>query len=137
MQIGQKIPRFKLSNQNGEVIDSEKLLGKNIVLYFYPKDNTPGCTIEGKEFTQLKSAFDKKNTIVFGISKQGVESHQRFCKTYNFTIDLLADTEGKLHEALGITNRSTLLADEHGTIKKIWTHVTPRGHAASVLQSIA
>ncbi|MDP3724805.1 MAG: peroxiredoxin, partial [bacterium] len=112
-------------------------LGKNVILYFYPKDNTPGCTIEGKEFTQLKSAFDKKNAVILGVSKQGVESHQRFCKTYDFTIDLLADTEGKLHDVIGITSRSTVLVDERGIVKKIWTNVSPRDHAASVLQSIA
>lgn len=133
IQIGQKLPSFILPNQNGDIIDSKKLLGKNVVLYFYPKDNTPGCTIEGQEFTQLKDAFTKKNTLVFGVSRQGIESHQRFCEKYDFTIDLLADAEGKLHDTLGITSRSTLLIDENGIVKKIWMNVSPRGHAAKVL----
>lgn len=146
---GEKAPTFSAKNQNGEKISLTDLAGKQVVLYFYPKDDTPGCTTEGLEFSALRTAFEKHNTVIFGISKDTVESHKRFCDKHGFGIDLLSDEDGKMieaYDAWGEKNtfgkkstgiiRSTVLIDENGTVAKHWKSVQAKGHAEKVLQFI-
>lgn len=149
IQEGEKAPDFRAKNQNGEEISLADLSGKNVVLYFYPKDDTPGCTTEGMEFSAYKEKFEEQNTVVLGISKDSVESHKKFCDKYKFSIDLLSDEDGTVVEAYGAWQeknnfgkkqmgivRSTVLIDEQGIIKKHWKNVTVQGHAQEVLNII-
>ena len=146
---GQKAPPFSLKNQDGEEVSLDDCVGKRVVLYFYPKDDTPGCTTEGIEFTQLKNEFEKHNAIVFGISKDTVDSHKKFCDKHGFSIALLSDESGEMIEAYGAWQeknnfgkkamgivRSTVLLDESGTILKHWKTVQAAGHAKEVLDFI-
>ena len=146
---GQKAPPFSLKNQDGEEVSLDDCAGKRVVLYFYPKDDTPGCTTEGIEFTQLKDEFEKHNTIVFGISKDTVDSHKKFCDKHGFSIELLSDESGETIEAYGAWQeknnfgkkamgivRSTVLLDESGTTLKHWKNVQAAGHAKEVLDFI-
>lgn len=147
---GQKAPDFSLKNQNGEEVSLADLAGKKVLLYFYPKDDTPGCTTEGLEFSALQKEFEKQNAIVFGISKDGVASHKKFCDKHGFTIDLLSDESGETLEAydawqekntfgkksMGIV-RSTVLVNEDGNIAEHWKNVQAQGHAQKALDFIA
>ena len=147
---GEKAPTFSVKNQNGEMVSLSDFAGKRTVLYFYPKDDTPGCTTEGLDFSALRKEFEKHNTSIFGISRDTIESHKRFCNKYGFSIDLLSDEDGKILEAydawgekntfgkksMGII-RSTVLIDESGTVVKHWRNVQAQGHAKKVLQFIA
>ena len=146
---GQKAPLFTLRNQLGEEVSLADFMGKKVILYFYPKDDTSGCTTEGQEFSTLKKDFEKHNTVILGISKDTVESHKKFCDKYNFTIDLLSDENGRTIKAynawqeksafgkkqMGIV-RSTVLIDENGIIQKHWKTVKPQTHAQQVLDII-
>ena len=146
---GQKASTFSLKNQNGEEVSLAGYTGKRIVLYFYPKDDTPGCTTEGIEFSQLKDEFEKQNTIVFGISKDTVDSHKKFCDKHGFNIELLSDESGETVEAYGAWQeknnfgkkamgivRSTVVIDEEGVVIKHWKVVQAAGHAEEVLNYI-
>jgi peroxiredoxin Q/BCP len=119
------------------------------VLYFYPKDMTPGCTIEGHEFTKLKGAFSKKNAVVFGVSRDSVASHEKFKAKECYTIDLLSDEDEKLCKTFGVIKdknmygkivkgieRSTFVIDEQGRLASEWRGVKAEGHAAQVLDQI-
>ena len=146
---GQKAPAFSLENQDGEMVSLADLAGKRVVLYFYPKDDTPGCTTEGLEFSALREEFEKENTVVYGISKDSVTSHKKFCDKHGFGIDLLSDESGEMIEAYGAWReksnfgkksmgivRSTVLVDENSTIRKHWETVKAQGHAQQVLTAI-
>ena len=142
---------FCLPNQEGEEICLKDLL-KNydyVVLYFYPKDNTPGCTMEAVEFTKLLNEFKKLNAIIVGVSTDSVESHKKFCEKYNLRIHLLSDKEKKIVKAYKVwklksmagkkyygIERSTFLINKHGKIVYEWRRVNPRGHAKEVLQTL-
>ena len=91
LKINEKAPNFKLISTSGNIFQLNKVKKKNIILYFYPKDDTPGCTLESKDFSKLNSMINKKNTIVLGISKDSVESHLKFKKKYKLKFDLLSD----------------------------------------------
>ena len=146
---GQKAPPFSLKNQDGKEVSLTDMAGRRAVLYFYPKDDTPGCTTEGLEFSALKEEFEKQNTVVFGISKDTVDSHKKFCDKHGFGIDLLSDESGTMIEqydawqeknnfgkkAMGIV-RSTVVIDENGTVIKQWKTVKAAGHAEEVLKYI-
>lgn len=147
---GKKAPDFTLQNQEGEEVSLEDFAGQKVVLYFYPSDDTPGCTLEGQEFSALKEKFEANNTIVLGVSKDTVDSHKKFCKKYKFTVDLLSDEGGAVVEAFGAWRekvsfgrkketivRSTVLIDEKGKIEKHWKTVKPAGHAQQVLDFVA
>src|SRR5215207_3924305 len=97
---GQRFPSFSLQNQDGKTVSLGDFAGKWLVLYVYPKDDTPGCTIQGKSFTATKEEFDGANVAVVGVSEDDVDSHKSFCNKFGFTIDLLADPR---HELLGAT----------------------------------
>lgn len=143
---GNQAPDFTLISDKGENISLSDYLGKNVLLYFYPKDGTPGCTLESKEFRDLTDDFNKENTEIIGISKDSVESHQKFKKNVNLDFTLLSDPDGKVLDLYGIwkknsifgksflgTERTSFLINEKGIITKVYRKVKPRGHAQTCL----
>ncbi len=143
---GDKAPDFTMPGSGGATVALSKMKGKNVVLYFYPKDDTPGCTLEGKEFSALKAKFDAANTEVIGVSKDSVASHDKFCGKYGYTITLASDESGSVCEDYGVwveksmygkkymgIERSTFLIDGKGQIARIWRKVKVDGHADEVL----
>ncbi len=147
IQAGQKFPDFRLPNQDGKERSLTDYSGKWLVLYVYPKDDTPGCTIQGKSFTAQKAAFDKMGVNIVGLSPDGVSSHKDFCNKFSFTIELLADPEAHLLKSAGVGqsewkgtmywNRSTFVIDPTGTVRKVYENVNPEGHEAVLLKDIA
>lgn len=146
LEAGQKFPEFDLKNQAGNNKQLASYEGKWLVLYVYPKDDTPGCTIQGKSFTETKDQFEQLNTVVVGLNTDDIESHQSFCSKYGFTIDLLSDPKGELLEKLGVGqktfkgslywNRTTFLVDPKGTLRKVYTNVDPNGHEKAILTDL-
>lgn len=144
-----KAPNFKLISTSNEVVELNKIKSKLIVLYFYPKDDTPGCTLETKDFNSLISKFSKNNCSVYGISKDSLESHKKFKKKYKIKFDLLSDQELKIlkkykvwakkkfmgREFMGII-RSTFLIDKKGKVIKVWDNVKVKDHAKEVLETL-
>ena len=144
-----KAPSFKLKSTNNEMVDLKFIKSSYIVLYFYPKDDTPGCTIETNDFNKLLSKFKKLECEVFGISKDNLKSHDKFRDKYKIKFDLLADEEltvlkkykvwGKKkfmgREFMGIL-RTTFLIDKKGKIIKIWDNVKVKNHAKEVLETL-
>ena len=143
---GQKFPQFTLKNQDGKTVSLKDFAGKWLVVYFYPKDDTPGCTIQGKSFTATKEEFDKANITVLGVSQDDVASHKDFCNKFAFKIDLLADTEKQLLKDTGIGqseykgnmywDRTTFVVDPEGSVVKVYQKVTPDGHEQTLLKDI-
>jgi len=135
------------SNQKVEIPDNN---GRNIVLYFYPKDDTPGCTIEGNDFTALNELFTEKNTVIYGVSRDSIKSHEKFKQKFNYTIDLISDEDESLcnqfdviklqqlygKEYMGIV-RSTFVISPNGEILKHWDKVKVDGHADEVLEFVS
>jgi len=146
IDAGQKLPSFSLANQDGATRTNASYAGKWLVLYVYPKDDTPGCTIQGKSFTATKGDFDKRHAVVVGLSADDTSSHKAFCNKFNFTIELLADPQARLLEALGAGqkewqgtmywNRTTFLVDPQGVVRKVYTGVKPEGHEQAVLKDL-
>jgi thioredoxin-dependent peroxiredoxin len=144
---GQKLPAFDLENQDGQSRTNASYAGKWLVLYIYPKDDTPGCTIQGKSFTATKADFDAAGAVVVGLSADDAKSHKDFCNKFSFTSELLADPATKLLGALGVAQsewkgtmyweRTTFLVDPTGTVRKVYTKVDPNGHEVAVLADIA
>ena len=144
---GSQVPDFKLIDQNNNLITLDSLAGKPAVLYFYPKDDTLGCTIETNDFNKLLPKFKKLNCEIYGISKDDIKSHNKFKDKYNIKFDLLADDEIKIiksykvwakkkfmgREFMGVI-RSTFLIDPKGKIVKIWDNVKVKDHAKEVLE---
>jgi peroxiredoxin Q/BCP len=143
---GKKAPAFSLPADDGSTVSLKSLAGKKAVLYFYPKDDTPGCTTEGIAFSALKKKFDAANTVVLGISKDSIEKHCKFRDKHGLTVRLLSDEEGKMLESYGVwtekslygrkfmgIERSTVLIDEKGVVRKVWPKVKVNGHADEVL----
>lgn len=146
MQAGKKFPEFSLKNQDGKTRTLADYKGKWLVLYVYPKDDTPGCTIQGKSFTAQKAAFEKLGVNIVGVSQDDVQSHKDFCQKYSFTIELLADTEAHLLKSAGVGqqeykgtmywNRTTFLIDQNGVLQKVYENVKPDGHEQMLLEDI-
>jgi len=149
LAVGDKAPDFKLKNDEGKEISLKDFRGKNVVLYFYPKDDTPGCTKEACDFRDQQKDFSKKNAVVLGMSGDAVESHAKFRKKYGLPFQLLADPEKKVLEAYGVwkeksmygrkymgVERTTLVIDPQGKIAKIYPKVSVTGHVDEVLGSI-
>lgn len=147
LKAGDKAPEFSLQNQDGKTRALGDYAGKWLVLYVYPKDDTPGCTIQGKSFTEQKAQFDKLGVVTVGLSADDVQSHKDFCTKYNFTIELLADPQARLLNALGVGqseykgtlywDRTTFLIDPAGKIRKVYEKVSPQGHEELLLADIA
>lgn len=146
IEVGTPFPNFSLPNQDGAIARLNDYTGKWLVVYVYPKDDTPGCTIQGKSFTATKSDFEAANIEVVGVSQDDVASHKDFCNKFGFTIDLLADTQAELLKAIGVEqseykgtmywNRTTFVIDPKGIVRKVYTNVNPQGHEAVLLQDI-
>ena len=147
IDVGQKLPSFSLPNQDGATRTNADYAGKWLVLYIYPKDDTPGCTIQGKSFTATKADYDAAGAVVVGLSEDDVTSHKAFCNKFSFTIELLADTDKKLLSALGVGqsewkgtmywDRTTFLVDPQGVGRKVYAKVDPNGHEKVLLDDIA
>ncbi len=146
---GDNAPKFSLKSHRGEKIQLSDFHGKYVVLYFYPKDDTPGCTIEAKEFRDLSQKFESKNAVVLGVSPDSLESHCAFADKYSLGFHLLSDENHEIaerYDAWGEKNmygkitygiiRSTFLIGPDGKIVKVWKKVNPEGHAQKVLESI-
>ncbi len=148
-EIGKNAPDFCLPNYQGKEYCLNEFRGKWVVLYFYPKDNTSGCTREAKEFTEKKEEFEKMNAVIIGISKDSKKSHERFIEKHGLNILLLSDTEHKVMELYEVwgkkknygreyfgTIRSTFLIDPEGRIVKGWKNVRVTGHVDKVLETL-
>jgi len=148
LKTGDKLPNFKGVTHEGPITAAD-LKGANVVLYFYPKDDTPGCTIEACAFRDNLPKFKKMNAKVYGISKDDLASHCKFAEKYELPFTLISDEDGSICEAFGTwvekTNygkkymgieRATYLADEKGVIQKIWRNVKAAGHAEEVLEAV-
>lgn len=130
--------QFELRDQRGELRRLADLRGKNLVVYFYPMDDTPGCTVEGKEFRDLFEQFEALDTVIVGVSTDSVERHHAFAEKHAFPFILLADTDGALARAFGVFSdglaaRSTFVLDHNLHVRRTFHEVTPRGHAQNVL----
>ncbi|MCS7122836.1 MAG: peroxiredoxin [Candidatus Micrarchaeota archaeon] len=125
-----------LKDDRGGEFNLSSLNGKWFVIYFYPKDDTPGCTIEAKDFTSKYREFKDLDTEVIGVSRDNYESHSKFKIKHNLSIILLSDPEGILHSRLNVRNRSTFLFDPSGKIVQEWRGVNPLGHASEVLEVV-
>jgi peroxiredoxin Q/BCP len=147
IDVGTKLPAFSLKNQDGAVRTNADYGGKWLVLYVYPKDDTPGCTIQGKSFTATKADYDAAGAVVVGLSEDDVASHKAFCNKFSFTIELLADPEKKLLGALHVGqtdwkgtlywDRTTFLVDPSGVVRKVYAKVDPNGHEKILLEDLA
>ena len=145
-EIGKPFPRFSLQNQDGRTVTPDDFAGKWLVLYVYPKDDTPGCTIQGKSFTATKAEFEAANIAVVGVSADDVASHKSFCDKFSFTIDLLADPKQELLGAAGVGqsewkgtmywDRTTFVIDPAGVLRKVYLKVKPDGHERVLLDDI-
>jgi peroxiredoxin Q/BCP len=143
--VGQAAPTFTLPSQDGSQISLDSFKGKWVVLYFYPKDMTPGCTIEAHNFQRDLAQFEAKNAVIVGVSVDNPDSHKQFCTKEGLTFRLLADPEHAVVDQYGslghygpmtIANRNTFLIDPQGKIAKVWTKVDPKVHSGEVLAAI-
>ncbi|MGA7353807.1 MAG: peroxiredoxin [Candidatus Cybelea sp.] len=133
---GDRLPEVTVLDDRGSEVTTTALLGGPLVLYFYPKDDTPGCTSEASQFRDIYDQFEEKNARIIGVSRDSVESHQRFKNKFAIPFPLLADTESKLYKAFGVNGRSTFLIDATGTIVRVWPKVDVSEHAEEVLESL-
>jgi peroxiredoxin Q/BCP len=146
LNVGDKLPDLTLSASGGKQIALKSLKGKKLVLYFYPKDNTPGCTQEGQDFRDLYPQFRKAGAEILGASKDSVKSHDNFIAKYDFPFALLSDPDEALCQAFGAIveksmygrkymgiDRCTWLFDDKGVLRQVWRGVKVKGHAAEVL----
>lgn len=149
LSAGDKAPTFDIPTNGNENVNLATLSGKNIVLYFYPKDDTPGCTIEAKDFRDNIKAFDKLNTVIIGVSKDSVKSHDKFSEKYCLPFPLASAENTSVCEDYGVwkekTNygktymgieRTTFLIDKKGIIRQIWHKVKVDGHVNAVLEAV-
>ena len=146
MELGQKFPQFELANQDGKTVKLSDHAGKWVVVYVYPKDDTPSCTIQATSFTATKEQFDKANIKVLGISPDGVDSHKAFCNKFDLTVELLSDPDFKTLNALEVGqtewngvmywNRTTFVIDPAGKFVKRYDKVVADGHEQALLKDI-
>ena len=147
--IGKQVPAFNLAATAGKRVKLSDLTGKNIVLYFYPRDNTPGCTREGQDFRDHIDEFHSHDTIILGVSRDSVASHEKFKEKQKFPFDLLADEDETLCRAFGVIKqknmygkkvmgieRSTFLIDKQGVLRNEWRRVKVDGHVDAVLEAV-
>ena len=150
LEKNQKAPEFSSKNQDDQLIELSSFSGKkNVVLYFYPKDDTPGCTIEANDFTRLASEFVLANTVVIGVSKDSCASHTDFIKKFDLKLDLLADESGEVCESYGVWQekekngvkkmailRSTFIINTEGVLVEAMYGVSHEGHAEAILEKV-
>jgi peroxiredoxin Q/BCP len=146
LQTGDVAPKFSLPDQSGKMVSSDSLKGKTYFLYFYPKDDTPGCTTEACQLNDNLTQFRGLGVPVLGVSQDDASSHQAFQKKYGLNFDLLTDPDRKVHNAYGAWGerpgrgegviRSSFLVGPDGKIKKSWYFVKPDGHAVEVLKAL-
>jgi len=146
LSAGNPFPNFSLPNQDGKIMKLGDFAGHWLVVYFYPKDDTPGCTTQGRSFTASKEEFDDAGIKVVGVSADDVTSHKNFHHKFAFKIDLLSDTNASLMKTLGIGqsdwkgmkfwDRTTFVVDPEGTIRKVYEKVNPEGHERVLLDDI-
>ncbi len=147
LSTGDSVPSFKLPSSSGKDVALTDFKGKKIVLYFYPKDDTPGCTAEACDFRDNLQNYEDANAVIVGVSKDALKSHNKFIEKYKLPFELLADEEGKMLDAFGVwkeksmygktflgVERSTFLIDENGKIVKEWRKVSVPNHVAAVLE---
>ena len=149
VSVGKKVPDFSLPATGEQDITLSDFRGKNVVVYFYPKYSTSGCTTEGQDFRDRINIFKRRNTVIFGISRDSIKSHERFKAKENFPFELLSDADEKAcklfdvikeknmygRKVMGI-ERSTFLIDANGTLQKEWRKVKVDGHADEVLDAV-
>ena len=149
LETGMKAPEFTLPDKNGDTVSLSDFLGKKVVLYFYPRDNTPGCTRQACAFAARFDAFAQKNAVVVGVSKDGVASHARFAQKYSLPFVLLSDESLDVIKAYGVWQekklygkvsfgvvRTTFVIDEHGVIERVMNKVSPDTNADDVLAGL-
>jgi len=149
LEANEKAPAFSLKDKDNTTHKLSDYKGQWVVLYFYPKDDTPGCTVEGKEFSELKKEFEKHKAVVLGVSADSPEKHEKFIKKHNLKITLLCDPEYKTMEKYGAygnkilygktflgIKRSTYIIDPKGKVAKVWKAVRSKGHAQKVLENL-
>ena len=149
VKIGEKVPEFSLPSTGNKTVELSELKGKNIIIYFYPKDATPGCTIEGQNFRDNIRKFSLLNTVVLGVSRDKISSHEKFKKNQKFPFDLLSDEDEKLCKIFNVIKeknmygrkffgieRSTFLIDKKGILRNEWRKVKVKGHLRDVLQTL-
>lgn len=146
LETGMEFPQFALPNQDRKIVRLSDFEGKWLVVYFYPKDDTPGCTIQGKSFSERKDEFDAAGISVIGVSQDNVASHKDFCNKYSFKVQLLSDTNAELMQACGLGqsewqgtkywDRTTFVIDPRGTIRSVYQKVNPQGHEQTLLKDI-
>jgi peroxiredoxin Q/BCP len=147
---GEEAPDFALQADDGKEVSLKDYRGKKVVLYFYPKDGTPGCTKEAIGFRDLAKDFEKEDAVILGVSKDSVKSHQKFKGKHNLPFTLLSDPEGKVFDLYGVwkkkslygrtfmgTERTTFLIDEKGIVKKVYRKVKVKGHAQACLLDLS
>ena len=149
VKIGEKVPEFSLPSTGNKTVELSELKGKNIIIYFYPKDATPGCTIEGQNFRDNIRKFSLLNTVVLGVSRDKISSHEKFKKNQKFPFDLLSDEDEKLCKIFNVIKeknmygrkffgieRSTFLIDKKGILRNEWRKVKVKDHVKDVLQTL-
>lgn len=149
VEIGKNAPLFAVKSDSGKEIKLSDLKGKNVVLYFYPKDDTPGCTIEAQDFTKKSKEFKKLDCVILGVSRDSLTSHCKFIAKYKLNFNLLVDENSDLCEQYGVLkeksmfgkksigiDRSTFLIDKLGKVQRIWRSVKVNGHVDEVLAEL-
>ena len=144
---GSPAPDFTLPSDEGGDVTLSELRGKKVVLYFYPKDDTPGCTVQACDFRDAAPSFEGVDAVVLGVSADSVESHRKFRRKYDLNFPLLADEGHEVSEAFGVwkeksmygrkfmgIERSTFLIDESGNVERVWRKVSPKGHTAMLAE---
>ncbi len=149
VSIGKKVPDFSAAATGDQTVSLKDYRGKNVVVYFYPKDSTPGCTLEGQDFRDNLAKFKRQKTVIFGVSRDSLSSHERFREKQDFNFDLLSDPDEKLcklfdvireknmygRKVIGI-ERSTFLIDALGVLRQEWRKVRVKDHVAEVLLAV-
>lgn len=149
IQAGDRAPEFELPSDTGETYDLDGLQGQRVVLYFYPKDDTSGCTKEACGFRDALPSFDDRDAVVLGVSPDGLESHAEFRASYDLNFPLLADEEGRVARAYGVwstkklygkevegVDRATFVIGPDGVVERVYDEVEPEGHAEEILADL-
>jgi peroxiredoxin Q/BCP len=149
LQAGEDAPDFTLETGDGQTVHLGDLRGHPVILYFYPRDDTPGCTVEACSFRDLTPEFEKRGALVYGVSADSVKSHVKFTQKYGLNFPLLADTDHAVSHAYGSWGRKKFMGREYdgifrntfligpdGKVARVWEKVTPAGHAEEVLSAL-